>query len=162
MCPRQVSRFPWLGKDAPPLPPLRKQRSEQVASRPQLPRSWSTRQVIAGPTCAFCEASGRRFDFGTYVVGIARRSQAVNWGRVFPGSKGSVGCVCKPVPTGSCACSSVELGALSQQAITKGRRNCCEVQRGRVASASTTPRFGVWDPCENPGLQPSGWNPFTI
>ena len=29
--------------------------------------------------------------------------------------------------------------------------------KGRVASASTTPRFGVWDPCENPGLQPDDW-----
>ena len=29
---------------------------------------------------------------------------------------------------------------------------------GRVASASSTPRFGVRDPCENPGLQPNDWN----
>ena len=28
----------------------------------------------------------------------------------------------------------------------------------RVASASTTPRFGVRDPCDNPGHQPKDWN----
>ena len=33
-----------------------------------------------------------------------------------------------------------------------------DTSKGRVASASTTPRFGVWDPCENPGLQPNDWN----
>ena len=34
---------------------------------------------------------------------------------------------------------------------------CCGsgILRGRVASASTTPRFGVWDPCENPGRRPN-------
>ena len=30
-----------------------------------------------------------------------------------------------------------------------------DTSKGRVASASTTPRFGV---CENPGLQPNDWN----
>ena len=30
--------------------------------------------------------------------------------------------------------------------------------KGRVASASSTPRFGVRDPCENPGHQPKDWN----
>ena len=33
-----------------------------------------------------------------------------------------------------------------------------DTSKGRVESASTTPRFGVWDPCENPGLQPNDWN----
>ena len=33
-----------------------------------------------------------------------------------------------------------------------------DTSNGRVASASTTRRFGVWDPCENPGLQPNDWN----
>ena len=32
--------------------------------------------------------------------------------------------------------------------------------RGRVATASATPRFGRWDPCENPGLQPNSWNSY--
>ena len=32
------------------------------------------------------------------------------------------------------------------------------LQKGRVASASTTPRFWVWDPSENPRLQPNDWN----
>ena len=32
------------------------------------------------------------------------------------------------------------------------------IKGSRVASASSTPRFGVWHPCENPGLQPNGWN----
>ena len=33
-----------------------------------------------------------------------------------------------------------------------------DTSKGRVASASSTPRFGVRDPCENPGLQPNDWN----
>ena len=33
-----------------------------------------------------------------------------------------------------------------------------DTSKSRVASASTTPRFGVRDPCENPGLQPNDWN----
>ena len=31
----------------------------------------------------------------------------------------------------------------------------------RVASALTTPRFGVWDPCENPRLQLDDWASFS-
>ena len=33
-------------------------------------------------------------------------------------------------------------------------------QESMVASASATPRFGVWDPCEDPGLQPNDWTSF--
>ena len=33
-----------------------------------------------------------------------------------------------------------------------------DTSKSRVASASTTPRFGVRDPCENPALQPNDWN----
>ena len=39
---------------------------------------------------------------------------------------------------------------------------CRGLQLGRVASASTTPRFGVWDPCENPGLQPNDRNKAVL
>ena len=35
-----------------------------------------------------------------------------------------------------------------------------EKVQGRVASATTMPRFGVRHPCENPWLQPNNWNVF--
>ena len=33
-------------------------------------------------------------------------------------------------------------------------------KKSRVASASTMPRFGVWDPCENPGLHHNDRNVY--
>ena len=44
-------------------------------SRSQFSRSWSTTQVIAGPTRTLAGLLGRRSDFGTYSVGTARCSQ---------------------------------------------------------------------------------------
>ena len=32
--------------------------------------------------------------------------------------------------------------------------------QGSGCLASTTPRCGVWDLCENTGLQPNDWNPI--
>ena len=34
--------------------------------------------------------------------------------------------------------------------------------RTDAGSSSTMPRLGMLDPCENPGLQPNDWNPFTM
>ena len=36
-----------------------------------------------------------------------------------------------------------------------------DTSKGRVASASATRRFWVWDPCENPGLQPNDLEQIT-
>ena len=43
-------------------------------------------------------------------------------------------------------------------ALGHARRACVAHRVCRVALASATPRIGVWDPCENPGIQPNDWN----
>ena len=47
-------------------------------------------------------------------------------------------------------------------ALDHARRACKSAQRerGKAATASTTPRFGVCDPCENLGLLPNSLEPF--
>ena len=44
---------------------------------------------------------------------------------------------------------------ISTSQFLNGRRSCCKKNKeSRVASASATPRFGLWDPCESAGSNP--------
>ena len=91
----------------------------QAVSRPQFSRSCFTRQVIAGPTRTFCDASGRRSVFWNHVVGEQGARRAVNRGRgLFQVSKGQSDAYASP-------CLSLASGV--------HRNKRCQTNAGTVA-----------------------------